>query len=160
MDVDFKTVSTLFVAGALMLPAGAAATTDASVQLQVKAAAADTASAQRLAQVAPQRADALLKRSRSELAAAFARTKKEAAANQAKARSFEQRLRSDAKAMRGLAAKSSGRLAQHAKQAVAADRLMAAQLAPGSSPAADQQSTDSADGSGSTVDVSARVSLS
>lgn len=81
MKGDVMKFSALCVAGALLIPGAAAANATVDAKLEVRAAA-DVASAQQLAKVAPRKADALLQRSRRELRAAFERTEKRAAEKQ------------------------------------------------------------------------------
>jgi hypothetical protein len=134
MKAHVAKISSLCIAGALAVPGAAVAQGPTAVQLEVRASA-DTAKAQQLAQVAPQRATAYLRRSRSELAAAYHKTK---AAGEARAAAMTQRLRSDAGSMRDLSHQASGALAVQAARAVQTDIQMEGHLALQAPP--DQQS--------------------
>jgi hypothetical protein len=126
MKTKFVTVGTLCIAGALALPGGAIANDgDAAVQIAVKASA-DTATAQQLARSAPKRAYAFLRRSRSELAAAYG---KASADSETRAGAMTDRLRKDAQSMRNLARSSSGAMSVAAANAVRVDIQMQAGLA-------------------------------
>lgn len=165
MKVDVKKFTVICVAAGLLVPGAAAANSSAGVQLELKAAA-DTASAQHLAQVAPRKADVVLKRSRHELQGAFEQAKKRVAAGQERAREFSHRLRTDAQAMRDLAKTAAGRLRQHAKQAIANDIQMQSDLADAARQQSDQAGASSdgsttTDGSagGNGVQASGQVSI-
>jgi hypothetical protein len=125
MKAHFVKVSALCIAGAVAVPGSAVAQGPTAVQLEVRASA-DTAKAQQLAQVAPQKAYAYLRRSRAELAAAYRKTK---TAGEARAAAMTQHLRTDARSMRDLSHQASGALAVQSARAVQTDIRLEAQLA-------------------------------
>jgi hypothetical protein len=141
MKAHIVNISALCVVGALVATGGAVARPgETAVQLELRTST-DTAKAQQLAQVAPEKAYAYLRRSRAELAAAYRKTR---AGGDARAAAMTQRLRADTKAMRELAQKSSGPLAVRAARAVQRDIQMDAHLALQAPPAQQSAAADAA----------------
>jgi hypothetical protein len=147
MKANVVGITALCLAGAVAAPGAAAAQT--AVQLELRAAA-DTTKAQQLAQVAPEKADAYLRRSRTELATAYRKARAE---GETRAAALTQRLRTDAEAMRALARNSSGRLAAHAAGAVQPDIQMEAHFALHAPP---EQQSAAADAAGDMTNTALR----